>query len=84
MIAETDASFATVLTPPLIMVLQQSFGSTKNHFMNPEIFSLEPWMNGPTKTGGSHGRGLGFLGLLSLFLILMGPHWETLMQAPSP
>lgn len=87
MTAEPDTHFATVLTLPLIMVLQLSFDSTKNHLIKPEIFSLEPWMNGPTKFGGSHGR-LWLSGLLESLLDLDGPHtslrthWETLMQTP--
>lgn len=87
MTAEPDTYFATVLTLPLIMVLQLSFGSTKKHLVKPEIFSLEPWMNGPTKIGGSHGR-LWLSGLLESLLDLDRPHtslrthWETLMQTP--
>lgn len=75
MTAEPDTHFATVLTLPLIMVLQLSFDSTKNHLIKPEIFSLEPWMNGPTKFGGSHGR-LWLSGLLESLLDLDGaPHF---------
>lgn len=81
MTAETG-TFCYSSTLPLITVLQMSFGSTKNHVIKLEIFSLEPWMSGTTKINESW-KTPWISGLLESLVDLEGPHTSPMESMSS-